>query len=223
MSRNSGKGVPLRAIAPGSAPRATPSAGLPPRLNPQPKPIGPAKGGPPPFGTKPPRPGSPLSPLIRGEKQGGHGQAFHTKAKDQTLGQRILGTNPDGSKAPPSMKAATKALSKADEKRTARVLSKSPEVQKAMKQMAASPAGTKPIAVTVPVPPGRTAPAIKVVPRLPNGQPGPMSVQKATQVTAVIQKGLPPGHAKHVPGPAKVGFQTMYASTANTAGKPPKK
>ncbi|MFA6043687.1 MAG: hypothetical protein WC718_01770 [Phycisphaerales bacterium] len=214
------RGIPPRSIAPGSVPKAPPT-GSPPRLNPQPKPIGPAKGGPPPFGTKAPKPTSPLAPLIRGEKQGGHGQAFHTNAKDATLGARILGKNPDGGKAPP-MNAATKFLNKSDEKRAARILAKSPEMKAAVQQMAKEPPGAKPVAVTVPVPAGRTAPALKVVPRLPNGQPGPMSVQKATHVTGVVQKGLAPTHPKHVPGPAKVGYQTMYGRV-QAPGTPPKK
>lgn len=213
-------GIPRRAIAPGSVPRSGPVSGVEPALHPQPKPIGKPPGGVVPFGTKAPKPTRPMTPLIRGEKQGGHGQAFHTNAKDATLPARIQGRNPDGSVAPP-MQAATKFLNKTQEKTAARILAKSPQMQAAVKAMAKAAPGSKPIAVTVPVPPGGRAPAMKVVPRLANGQPGPMSVQKATHVTGVVQKGLPPTHPKHVPGPAKVGYQTMYGQVQKPGNKKP--
>lgn len=222
MSRNTGKGVPPRAIAPGSMPRAPLSAGPPPRLNPQPKPIGPAKGGPPPFGTKPPRPKDSLSLLKRGEKQGGHGISSHAGIKDTGLPDRVLGRNPDGSSAKP-VNLATKPYSPADNKRLARVLGKSPEWQKAVHAVAKAPPGTLRIPVTVPVPAGRVQPTLKAVAKLPNGQPGPQTVQRAAYATVVVQKGLPPGHPKHVPGPAKVGYQTMYGEPKTPPGAPKKK
>jgi hypothetical protein len=187
------RGIPPRAIAPGSVPRA-PLSKNPPALHPQPKPKGPPPGGKPPFGTKPPKPGYPASPNLKGlgKFQGkqlpGHADFHSSKMTNGQVVGRTLGTDPRGKPARP-VDVASAALSKADDRRQNRIVAKSPAVQQANAAITkAQPGASR--TLTVPIPPGRTPPMQKVARALPPGVKGPINVthERANAMFVKLEK-----------------------------------
>jgi hypothetical protein len=191
------RGPNPKAIAPGSAPRA-PLSVNPPALHPQPKPIGPPKGGKPPFGTKPPKRTFPASPNLKGlgtfqgQKLPGHADFHNAKVTNQQLINRTRGIDPRGNPARP-VPVATSPLSRADERRQNRIVAKSPQVQQANAALAkAKPSASK--TLTVPIPPGRNPPMQKVAraqqPNVTHERANAMFVKLEKTQAGVIRKTI---------------------------------
>lgn len=191
------KGIPPRAIAPGSVPKAPAAPGSLPRLNPQPKPIGPAKGGPPPIGTKPPSPNRPGAPAKKGEGTflgkplDGHAQKRHGPGVTNTqLAGRLdpkKPMNPEGTPAKKPIGVATAPNSKADQTRINRIIGKSPAMQAANAAAAKGPVQTKPTMVTVPVPTNRNPPMLRVARPGPGGSVS-HTTEPAKSIKVAVQK-----------------------------------
>jgi len=192
------KGIPQRAIAPGSVSRAPAVPGLPPRLNPQPKPIGPAKGGPPSFGTKPPSPNRPGAPATKGQGThlgkplDGHARSRHGPGITNTqLAGRLdpkKPMNPEGTPAKRPINVATAPNSKADQTRINRIIGKSSAVQSANAAAAKGPVQAKPTMVNVPVPANRNPPMLRVARTGARGSGPTHTTEPAKSIKVAVQK-----------------------------------
>jgi hypothetical protein len=166
------------------------------RLNPQPKPIGPPKGGKPPFGTKPPSPQRPGAPALKGEGTfqgkplGGHAESRHGhKVTNAQLAARTNATkpmNPEGTPAKKPIPVATAPNSKRDQTIIKRIMSKSPELNAANAAAAKGPVQNKPTMVTVPVPANRNPPMLRVAKPGPGG--AKMTTEPAKSIKVAVQK-----------------------------------
>ncbi len=134
-----------RAVTPGSVPLA-PLSSSPAALHPQPKPIGPAKGGQPGADVhQGPAPDAPDDAADQGEKTwAAIRAAHHTDITQSQMADRLRGIHPKALPSPleSAPRTVTKWNSAADEKRAARTVAKDAGVQAAMKHIAAARPGT---------------------------------------------------------------------------------
>jgi hypothetical protein len=206
------KGPPPKAIAPGSVPRA-PLSKIPPALHPQPKPIGPSKGGPPPhplFPRKPP-PGKPqpqqsfvkgssARALIGiGDKEGGHATSKHLTIPDKDLAPRF---------AEKHVKSDTvsKFATLHDQRRAAAAVRNSPEFRQAKMQLRNAPTGTA-ASIRIGIQDG-AAPRVRAVTR--------------SNPDKVVAKAAPTLFAKVAKTPRGLGAKTLVGEPAPPAGAKPR-
>jgi hypothetical protein len=168
--------------------------------------------------TKPPKPGYPMTPVVKGEAMGGHPRSHHTIITQPQMADRLRGIHPKAPPSPPGKAPATVTRwnSKADEKRAARLVAKNPAVQNAMKQVAAAKPGTPQATarVTVPVPPGK-GPSMQTM--RSGGTPPP----PGTKPPVIVQRpgSIPVKITKTNQG---IGYRTMFGQPGPpNAPKPP--
>jgi hypothetical protein len=158
-----------------------------------------------------------MTPLIKGENTGGHPRAHHANITQSQMADRLRGIHPKAPPSPPggAPKTVTKWNSPADERRAARTVAKDPNVQSAMKQVAAAKPGTPQATaqVTVPTRPGK-GPTMQVM-RAPTGplKPGtkpPVTTERAASIPVKITKT-----------DKGIGYRTMFGKPGTPPNKKP--